>query len=158
MSPADSRLVVVPCGSAKVWDKQPGLGAVAARDAYTGAPFVLNREFAERFGTAWVILSAKYGFVHPSDEIPGPYNVTFKRRSTGPVATAALRAQVEQMALGEFDEVVGLGGKEYRAALTCAFQGSGVALRFPFAGLPIGKMLQATRRAIDSGTPGLPPS
>lgn len=152
MSPAGSRLVVVPCGSAKVWDKRPGIGPVAARDAYTGAPFILNREYAERFGTAWVILSAKYGFVRPSDEIPGPYNVTFKRRSTGPVATATLRAQVEQMALGDFEEVIGLGGKEYRAALTDAFNGLGVALRFPFAGLPIGKMLQATRRAIDDGS------
>jgi hypothetical protein len=143
--------VVVPCGSAKVWDKHPAAGPVAARDAYTGGPFVVNREYAERFGSAWVILSAKYGFVRPTDEIPGPYNVTFKRASTGPVSVAVLRNQVMQMHLDDFNEVIGLGGKEYRAALTDAFAGSSASLRFPFAGLPIGKMLQATRRAVDGG-------
>lgn len=153
MSPVGSRLVVVPCGSAKVWDKQPERGPVAARDTYTGGPFLMNREYAERFGNAWVILSAKYGFLRPSDQIPGPYNVTFKRPSTGPVALATLRVQALQMDLDQFDEVLGLGGKEYRAAITGAFEGTSVILRFPFAGLPIGKMLQATRRAIDTGSP-----
>lgn len=32
-----------------------------AEEAYTGTPFVVNREYARSFGDAWVILSAKYG-------------------------------------------------------------------------------------------------
>ena len=53
-------------------------GATPAADAYTGAPFTVNREYAEASGGDWVILSAKYGFLRPTDIIPGPYEVTFK--------------------------------------------------------------------------------
>ncbi|HUG14566.1 MAG TPA: hypothetical protein VMM78_06045, partial [Thermomicrobiales bacterium] len=73
-----STLVVVPCGSAKVWDRYPNAGPTAAQDVYTGSPFVLNRHYAEQFGDSWVILSAKYGFVAPQFVIREPYNVTFK--------------------------------------------------------------------------------
>lgn len=40
-------LVIVPCGQEKIWDKKPDLGPVPARDVYTGAPFKVNREYAE---------------------------------------------------------------------------------------------------------------
>ena len=83
MSPPDSpsiRLVIVPCGRAKIWDKHPDAGPTAAADAYTGAPFTVNRHYAEQAGGDWVILSAKYGFLRPTDLIPGTYETTFKRR------------------------------------------------------------------------------
>ena len=57
-----------------------------AQDAYTGAPFSLNRKFAETFADSWLILSAKYGFIDPESMVPGPYNVTFKRKATAPIA------------------------------------------------------------------------
>lgn len=44
-------LVVVPCGRSKIWDRNPDLGSIAA-EAYTGTPFRLNRQYAERFGDA----------------------------------------------------------------------------------------------------------
>jgi hypothetical protein len=44
-------LVIVPRGSAKVWGKRPTAGRVAAKDAYVGAPFKVNREYAERSGS-----------------------------------------------------------------------------------------------------------
>ena len=140
-------LVIVPCGIAKIWDKHPGAGPTAAADAYIGSPFVVNRAYAERAGGYWVILSAKYGFLRPADIIPGPYNTTFKRKSTNPIGVAALREQVPRMRLDRYAEVVGLGGKEYRAAIAAAFEGTAVALTFPFAGLPIGKEMGATKRA-----------
>jgi hypothetical protein len=143
-------LVVVPCGSAKVWDKRPNAGPTAAADAYTGGPFTLNRKYAERFGDEWVILSAKYGFLRPADPVPGPYNVTFKRRSSRPVESATLRRQVGEFGLSGFDEVVGLGGKDYRLALEEAFRDSGVAVRFPFAGLNLFQMMRATKQALDA--------
>jgi hypothetical protein len=31
-----------------------------------GTPFRLNREYAERFGEAWFVLSAKYGLIAPN--------------------------------------------------------------------------------------------
>ncbi|MFD1732154.1 DUF6884 domain-containing protein [Deinococcus malanensis] len=63
-------LVIVPCGASKIWAKQPDAGAVQAQDAYTGPPFVLHRQYAERFGDQWVILSAKYGFLQPKQLLP----------------------------------------------------------------------------------------
>lgn len=142
-------LVVVPCGSSKVWAKRPDAGAVPAKDAYTGGPFVMNRRYAERFGDDWVILSAKYGFLAPEDLIPEPYEVTFKRKGTNPIGFDALRRQVGERQLGAFDVVLGLGGAEYRAAIEAAFSGADAELRFPFAGLTLGRCLQATKRALD---------
>jgi hypothetical protein len=75
-------LVIIPCGQSKVWDDQPERGPVKARDAYTGPPFKVNRDYAEAFASRWVILSAKYGFISPDFLIPGPYNVTFKKHAT----------------------------------------------------------------------------
>lgn len=141
-------LVIVPCGRSKIWSKRPGAGPTPAANAYTGAPFTVNREYAEASGGEWVILSAKYGFLHPTDVIPGPYEVTFKSPSTGPISIDALREQVRQMGLDRYAEVVGLGGKEYRTAVEGAFRGASVTLRFPFSGLPIGKAMGATKRAI----------
>lgn len=140
-------LVIVPCGKAKIWTKHPQAGPTAAADAYVGAPFTVNRRYAEQVGDDWVILSAKHGFLRPTDVIPGPYETTFKRRSTNPIGLAALREQVEQMSLGDYNEVIGLGGKEYRAAIEAAFEGTRVRLSFPFARLPIGKAMAATKSA-----------
>ena len=149
VSNARGLLVIVPCGKAKVWDKRPDAGPTAACDAYVGAPFRVNRKYAERFGDVWVILSAKYGFVRPNEAIPEPYDVTFKRRASHPVGVGTLRRQVRERGLDRFDEVVGLGGKEYRAAIEGAFAGSAVRLRFPFAGLALGPSMSATKGATE---------
>jgi len=63
-------LVIVPCGKSKIWKKEPKRGATKARNVYTGAPFKLNKRYAEQFGYDWVILSAKYGFIDPDYQIP----------------------------------------------------------------------------------------
>lgn len=144
-------LVIVPCGLSKVWDRNPQAGPTIAGLAYTGPPFRLNKRYAERFGDGWVILSAKYGFIHPYFVIPGPYDVTFKRKSTTPVEVAVLIEQVRRMGLDRFEVVVGLGGKEYRSMIEQAFGSSGPVLKFPFAGLDIMRMMRATKAAV-SGT------
>jgi hypothetical protein len=141
-------LVIVPCGLSKIWDKNPNAGPTYAKDAYKGSPFKLNRQYAERFGTKWIILSAKYGFILPDFEIPGPYEVTFKRKSSDPVSGELLRKQVRDQGLELFPIIVGLGGKEYRLAIADAFKGLSNELNFPFAGLPIGKAMQATKQTI----------
>ena len=86
-------------------------GSRSAGDAYTGAPFTVNRQYGEASGGDWVILSAKYGFLLPTDLIPGPCEVTFEAPSNG---TDRVRdpcgAQVQQMGLDRYAEVVGLGG------------------------------------------------
>ena len=146
-------LVIVPCGLSKVWGKDPRRGPTPARAAYTGAPFIVNRAYAERFGDAWVVLSAKYGFVLPDVEIPGPYDTTFKDAATRPISVAALNEQIREQRLDRFHLVIGLGGKEYRSAVTAAFALWPVRCAFPFAGLPIGKSMQAAKRAMAAGRP-----
>ena len=146
-------LVIVPCGQAKIWAKHPLAGAVEARLAYSGGPFGINRDYAERFADRWVVLSAKYGFIAPGFMIPGPYNVTFKRKNTSPVDIDTLREQVEQQRLMEFDPIITLGGKEYQHAVRAAFEPWQTNIVAPFAGLPIGKAMQAVKRAIAAGDP-----
>jgi hypothetical protein len=151
-------LVVVPCGMAKIWKDNPLAGPTRADHAYTGSPFKVNRQFAERFADRWMILSAKYGFIDPGFIIPEPYEVTFKRRKTNPVDTDTLRRQVARMGLDQFPVAVGLGGKEYRQAIEAAFATTSVRLEFPFAGLPIGKAMRAVKRSLESNDPGFPTS
>ena len=146
-------LVIVPCGSAKVWDKKPMAGPTIARDAYTGPPFVVHRQYAERFGHDWVILSAKYGFIAPDVPIPEPYNVSFKYKRTNPVGVEALRAQITDQELDRYDRVIVLGGKDYVEPAKRAFGDMDVELHFPFLGLPIGRMMSAVQRSISTGCP-----
>lgn len=140
-------LVVVPCGKAKIWAREPQAGPVAAARAYTGPPFLAHRAYAEAAGGDWVVLSAKWGFLRPDDEVPGPYDVTFNDRRTRPIDLLALRQQVRPRGLDGYADVVGLGGEEYRAAVRVAFGLTGARITFPFAGLPLGRMVQAVRAA-----------
>jgi hypothetical protein len=146
-------LILVACGRRKVWDRDPAAGPTLARDAYTGGPFRLNRAYAERFGERWLILSARHGLIAPEFVLPGPYDVTFKRPSTSPVAGGVLRGQARALALAPGTCVVVLGGAGYRAAALEAFAGTPACLSFPLAGLPVGKAMQALRRALDTGVP-----
>lgn len=115
-------LVVVPCGGLKIWRRRPDAGPTPAASAYIGLLFKVNKEFAERFADTWVILSAKYGFIEPEFVIPGNYNVTFKRASTGPISTARLREQVKEKGLDRFSRVIALGGKDYVSRVRAAFE------------------------------------
>jgi hypothetical protein len=148
-----SRLIIVPCGQRKIWDRNPGAGPTPAADAYIGSPFVVNKQFALRFADRWIVLSAKYGFIDPAFVIPGPYNMTFKIRSTNPVPTEVLSEQARELRLGSFDLIIGLGGKEYRTAITAALHPWLSKARFPFAGLRQGQSMQATNRAIAMNDP-----
>jgi hypothetical protein len=138
---------------AKVWDKHPDAGPTPACDAYTGSPFKVNRAYAERFGDSWVILSAKFGYLWPGDPVPGPYNVTFKRRSPAPISAGDLRRQVADRHLDSFDRVIALGGRDYRSQIEAAFAGIATDLLFPFSGMPLGVSLGAAKRAVTSGRP-----
>lgn len=147
-------LIVVPCGRRKVWDRSPGLGTCQARDVYAGPAFRQNRRYAERFAPAsWIILSAKYGLVSPDFVIPGPYDVTFKDPSTGPVAIDVLQAQIRDKHLDRYAYIISLGSRAYRDIVAAAFEPFGTAIVAPFAGLGIGKYLQAVKRAALSGEP-----
>jgi hypothetical protein len=144
-------LVIIPCGRSKIWLKQPDLGPTPAQEAYTGAPFKVNREYAEEFGDRWIILSAKYGLIEPSTPIE-QYEVTFKRKNTNPVSVVTIRKQLVDLGLLDFDRVIVLGGKEYRKVVEEAFADIPVELTFPFSGLPLGKAMGSAKRAIAEKT------
>jgi hypothetical protein len=50
--------------------------------AYTSTPVRLNRQYAERFGDTWVVLSAKYGLIAPNFSTSEAYEVSFKCRAS----------------------------------------------------------------------------
>jgi len=133
-------LVVVPCGQAKVWKKEPNHGPAKAKNAYTGAPFKVNKAFAEKFADKWIILSAKYGFIDPEFIIPKDYNVTFKRPSTDPINTDDLLKQLKQKNLNSYDIVIALGGEDYSSIVKKVFKNISKVIA-PTEGLPIGKAM-----------------
>ena len=140
-------LVIVSCGKRKIWDVDPGHGPCQAKDAYVGPLFKWARRYAEKFGDMWVILSAKYGFITPDFIIPGNYNVTFKDKKTNPISVDELKEQICRMGLGDYDEVVVIGGKEYVEVCKRVFPPERV--RAPFSGLPLGKMISEIKRTVE---------
>lgn len=146
-------LVIVPCGRRKIWDLDPTAGPTPARDAYQGAPFKVNREYAEKFADRWVILSAKYGFIDPDFLIPENYDVTLNRPESRPTTPDSLRRQVEERGLSRYDLVVVLGGSSYSSLTRQAFRDSNTRVMAPVAGLPVGLAMTKVRRAIDERRP-----
>jgi hypothetical protein len=134
-------LVIVPCAKSKIWKRNPNAGPTPAREVYASAVFTVNREFAMKYGDAWVILSAKYGFIDPSFVIPESYEVTFKNPVTQPICFAALAEQVDGQKLYEFGRIIALGGPAYRRAIEYAFREFDVHLEFPVTGLPLGRSM-----------------
>jgi len=153
MGGAMCTLVAVPCGKRKIWDRNPTAGTTKAKDVYIGAPFKVNREYAEKYGDRWVILSAKYGFIDPDFVIPGNYNVTFKDASTDPIGVIELKEQIKHMTLDTFETVVVLGGRDYADVVSQAFSDLEVKIKTPVAGLTLGRAMGIVRRAIDEGRP-----
>jgi len=148
-----SVLIIVSCGRRKIWSKFPDAGPTKAKDVYISGYFRWNRRYAERFGDGWVILSAKYGFIDPDFVIPEDYNVTFYDPSTGPVSISELRRQVKAKGLYKFDKIVVLGGTAYCDIVSAAFQGYGVEVIKPLAGLPLGKAMSMVKNAVLSNRP-----
>ena len=148
-----STLCVVPCGHSKIWDDKPDAGPTPARLVYTGQFAATCREYAERFySSAWCILSAKFGFLLPEDQVPGPYNVTFNDPSTHPISVSDLMLQVPCKGLDRYDTVVVIAGAIYASMVVKCFPKARV--RCPLDGLKgMGYMLQALRRALREGRP-----
>jgi hypothetical protein len=143
-------LCVVPCGKKKIWDASPDRGPVSALEAYTGSFASTARAYAERFyPEGWIVLSAKYGFLWPTDLVAGPYNVSFSRRRDPVISDFDLREQVERLALNRFNEIVVVAGRGYALAVHRAFADvSGVKIRWPLEGSrSMGSMIAKMKRA-----------
>jgi len=132
-------IVLVACGSQKLDHAAP------AQDLYTGDLFKKSRAWAERFGSAWFILSAKHGLVAPG-QVLDPYNVTLN--TMDPAALSAwdrvVRAQFDEQFGGRSNmDVVVLAGLRYRR--WCEGRPGFTA---PMAGLGIGSQKGWLRRAL----------
>jgi|HubBroStandDraft_1064217.scaffolds.fasta_scaffold00726_15 hypothetical protein len=135
-------LVMVACVGQKVWDDEPDADKFQpAGTAYTSPLFRKSREYAKRFGRAWVVFSAKYGFLHP-DELIEHYNVTFKMGGPDLVTVERLREQIAEKALNAFSGIIVLGGRPYVDRVRLGFAGHNVQILDPMQGMPIGKRLQ----------------
>lgn len=115
-------LCIVPCGSSKIWDKNPNAGPTIAEDVYQGTFSKKCQEYAKKFySDSWCILSAKYGFLMPYDEVEGPYNVTFNDNSTNPILPDVLVDQLIEKKLDNYEKIVVVAGKNYENILKSVF-------------------------------------
>ncbi|MEK3713825.1 DUF6884 domain-containing protein [Paenibacillus sp. FSL R7-0333] len=145
----DKSLCIIPCGAAKIWDKQPSIGPVEAQNVYTGVFAVACQRYAKTFFDHWVILSAKYGFLYPEDVIPEDYNVSFINTSSETIQIAQLKEQTERKGLFKYKEITVLGGKHYADRVKAVFN-QGQELFFPLSDCTgIGYMLQRLTRALE---------
>lgn len=133
-------LIIIPCGKSKIWKKEPYRGLVRSKHAYTGAPFKVNKEFAEKFADRWMILSARYGLIDPDEPIMD-YEETFLRPGPNTIKLHVLIQQIIDKDLLCFRRIICLGGKAYQEKAAEAFGTFGVKVEFPTSGMPIGKSM-----------------
>ncbi len=126
-------LVVVPCSRRKIWDRVKNAPVrVKARDAYIGPLTRLAIRYAETRNLPYVILSGKYGFLHPWEEI-GNYDRKLKldRRFI-----LLLQRQVYAKKLYQYGKVLCLcPGRTYTTATKLAFLNMGIQVECPLEGL-----------------------
>ncbi|MTH55766.1 hypothetical protein GKZ89_20450 [Bacillus mangrovi] len=140
-------ICVIPCGKRKIWDNEPGLGAVPAASAYTGVFHRLCQQYARTFYEEWFILSAKHGFLKPDDLVPGNYDLTFNQGSPEEITADALKQQTREKGIGDAEKVIMVGGKKFAPVLQRAF---GFQALFPLTGSKgIGDMQRKLKAAIE---------
>ena len=119
------KVVIVPCTREKVWDAQPGLGPIPAKDAYTGRAFRDWRRYAEerqKDGARWFMLSTRHGLLDPDTPIT-TYNVAVSAASRNPEFLALLRRQGEEHGLVDC-EVILLDWETFAQFVNAATGGS----------------------------------
>jgi hypothetical protein len=136
-------LYLVSCVSQKLSVPAP------AADLYKSAWFRKARSYVAKSGGPWLILSAKYGLVHP-DKVIEPYCVTL---NTMPVAhrrewARNVLGDLESYLLG-VETVVFLAGQRYREFLEGPLAAKGVKVGVPMAGLRIGEQLSWLEREVN---------
>lgn len=146
-------LCIVPCGKIKIWDKYPKTGPTKAEAVYIG-PFAKKcKEYAIRFyPSSWCILSAKYGFLYPTDTIPCTYNVSFNDKKSSPITVQELSSQVIKKELNDYERIVILGGKNYVEMINKLFSSKETVI--PLRGCKgNGYMMGKLNDAIKKGVP-----
>jgi hypothetical protein len=146
-----SRLCIVPCGNAKIWDKEPKAGPTEAQHVYTGVFATACQRYAKAFFNDWIILSAKHGFLFPEEVVNESYNVSFIKPSNETITLQDLKEQAEWKGLYDYHEITVLGGKHYVDRVKMIFE-QGQTINLPLDDCKgIGYMLQKLTRSIEEG-------
>jgi hypothetical protein len=122
-------IVLVACSGQKLDHAAP------AKDLYVSDLFKKARAYAEKFGCAWYILSAKHGVVSP-DTVIEPYDETLNTKSAAELKdwNVMVRDQVGIKVVGVLSRpIVVLAGAKYRGWL------DGVEHGAPMARMGIGQ-------------------
>ena len=144
------RLIIVPCGKKKIWDKNPSVGRTPARYAYTSNYFKLCVQYAEKFSDEWVIFSGKYGLIEPNFLMDSNYNIRVK--STDEFINK-IKEQLKPFISAGFSSFVSLCGKDYSQILKDVIAPFGIKLQTPFNGLRIGMRQRRIRASLENDTP-----
>jgi len=124
-------ICLVGCGKQKAALRAP------AKDIYTSPFFRLKRQYAERFGDSWFIISAEHHLLKPDKEID-PYENTLKGSGVESKKSWAARVH-EQLCqvVAPKDTLIILAGKDYFEHLLPFLQG--VSVKLPLKGLKQGE-------------------
>jgi hypothetical protein len=146
MSSSSNTVYLVSCVS-----KKRG-AASAARDLYISDLFRKARQYAERSGCPWYILSAEHGLVSP-DQVISPYDRTLNTMALGERrAWADCVARRLAEVVPNLSRVVFLAGKRYREFLKPHLEERGVTTSVPMEGLQIGKQLGWLTRQLSTSS------
>lgn len=146
-----TQLAIIPCGKKKIWDVDSSKGPTVTKDAYIGVLHRLCEQYAENFCDQWVVLSAKHGFLLPSDMVPCNYNLTFGMKSGQKVISVQeLQRQIEKKKLDGFDQIISLTGQKYKPIIERSFS-MDKDIMYPLLGTKgIGEMQQRLKYAIEN--------
>ncbi|MCU4728930.1 hypothetical protein OCE56_01395 [Bacillus cereus] len=144
------RLCIIPCGKKKIWDKHSDYGPMEAKDVYISPFGKACQAYATMFFENWVILSAKHGFLRPSDIVLENYDLAFDSKSDEVINIEQLQKQMVDKSLLQFDEIVLLAGKKHKKVVTKLYPEE--MITYPLEGCKgIGYMLQRLKEAVKEG-------
>jgi len=141
------RLCIIPCGKKKIWDKHSDYGPMEAKDVYISPFGKACQAYATMFFENWVILSAKHGFLRPSDIVLENYDLAFDSKSDEVISIEQLQKQMVDKSLLQFDEIVLLAGKKHKKVVTKLYPEE--MITYPLERCKgIGYMLQRLKEAV----------
>ena len=112
--------IIVPCTEQKIWRDRPDAPReVPAKDAYTKSVFKKWKNYAEQSGAPWFILSTQYGLIKP-DKCIENYNEKVSDACRNQKLKDDLRAQGNELGLGDFDKVILLDWEKFEPLVKAA--------------------------------------
>lgn len=121
-----------------------------AKDVYISPFGKACQAYATMFFENWVILSAKHGFLRPSDIVLENYDLAFDSKSDEVISIEQLQKQMVDKSLLQFDEIVLLAGKKHKKVVTKLYPEE--MITYPLERCKgIGYMLQRLKEAVKEG-------